>query len=264
MTKYGNNILQLAGTIKEVELAYTDEEREEKFYRLYLEVERLSDTVDILQLICSEKLLYDVKHEPGTYVSVKGYVRTRNYSDEEGHSHLSVFGYVADIVETDAVNPKDNNEVYLVGVICRPVRNRKTTKTNREITDMIVAVDRPYRRRDYIPCIAWSRNATLAGNREVGDEVEIKGRFQSRQFTKRETGEVFTIHEVSIVDLRVISECDDKEEDSDIIDEETQEVVEQEPSIVEVLQEEVEAEERAQKVKEESTAEEVQKDDQQE
>ena len=166
MTKYGaNNILQLAGTIKEVELAYTDEARDEKFYRLYLTVERLSDATDTLQLICSEKLLYDVRHDPGTYVSIRGYVRTRNYSDEEGNSHLDVFGYVADIEETDEVDPKNNNEVHLTGIICRPVRNRRTAKTNREITDLIVAVNRPYKRRDYIPCIACAKSQLF--NREA-------------------------------------------------------------------------------------------------
>lgn len=202
-----NNVLRLAGTIKGSELAYTNEESGEKFYRLFLEVERLSDTTDILQLICSEKLLYDVNHEEGTYVVVRGYVRTRGIVDEEtGRKRTDVFGYLVDIHESDLVDPKENNIVKITGRVCRPVRTRKTAKTSREITDMTIAVDRPYERRDYIPCIAWSRNAVLASYREVGDIVSVTGRFQSRQFKRRDTDEVVVTYEVSVIDLQVEEE----------------------------------------------------------
>lgn len=202
-----NNMLKLTGTVKEVELAYTDEEKGEKFYRILLVVDRLSGNTDTLPVICSEKLLYDVNHEVGDLISVTGYIRTRNYNDEEGRSHLDVFGYIHSVqsVESyDDIDAKGNNIVKITGHICKPVRNRRTIKTKREITDLVVAVNRPYDRRDYIPCIAWSRNAVLASNRSVGDEIFILGRFQDRQYRKKGFTDVFTAYEISVIDLKVI------------------------------------------------------------
>lgn len=202
-----NNMLKLAGTIKEITLAYTDEEKGEKFYRIILEVDRLSENIDTLPVICSEKLLFDVEHEVGSLISITGYIRTRNYNDEEGRSHLDVFGYVHTVLgisSYDEIDAKTNNIVKISGHICRPVRNRKTLKTKREITDLVVAVNRPYERRDYIPCIAWSRNAVLAANRSTGDKVYILGRFQDRQYRKKGTEELLTAYEVSVIDLQVL------------------------------------------------------------
>lgn len=202
------NMLKLAGAIEEMTLAYTDEEKGEKFYRIILKVDRLSENFDTVPIICSEKLLYDVDHEVGSLISVTGYIRTRNYNDEEGHSHLDVFGYVHTIVgigSYDEIDAKTNNIVKISGYICRPVRNRQTLKTKRDITDLVVAVKRPYDRRDYIPCIAWSRNAVLAANRSMGDEVYIVGRFQDRQYRKKGTEEMFTAYEVSVIDLQVLN-----------------------------------------------------------
>jgi len=202
-----NNTLKLAGTIKEIELAYTDEDKGEKFYRIFLKVDRLSENVDTLPVICSEKLLFDVNHEVGARISVTGYIRTRNYNDEEGKSHLDVFGYVHSIEGLspyDEIDAKTNNLVKISGYICRPVRNRQTLKTKREITDLVLAVNRPYERRDYIPCIAWSRNAVLAANRTMGDYVYIIGRFQDRQYRKKGMEGTLTTYEVSVIDLQVL------------------------------------------------------------
>lgn len=202
-----NNILRLTGAVKEVELAYTDEERDEKFYRVFVEVNRLSDNVDTLPVICSEKLLYDVAYEPGSLVTISGYIRTRNFLDAEGRSHLEVFGYAYKVENVDSVNDidgKTNNIVKVSGFICRPVRQRKTYKTKRDVTDIVVAVNRPYARRDYVPCIAWSRNAVLASNRSMGDKIQVTGRFQSRQYRRREVEELLTVYEVSVTDLKVL------------------------------------------------------------
>lgn len=222
-----NNMLKLAGSIEEITLAYTDEEKGEKFYRIVLKVDRLSGNVDTLPIICSEKLLFDVEHEVGSLISVTGYIRTRNYNDEEGRSHLDIFGYVHTITgigSYDEIDAKINNVVKISGYICRPVRNRKTLKTKREITDLVVAVKRPYDRRDYIPCIAWSRNAVLAANRSMGDEVYIIGRFQDRQYHKKDTDEVFTAYEISVIDLQVLdinrNETSPQEEQEEVISQE--------------------------------------------
>lgn len=202
-----NNILRLTGVVKEVNLAYTDEERDEKFYYVIVEVNRLSDNVDTLPVICSEKLLYDVTCEPGSLVTISGYVRTRNFLDAEGHSHLEVFGYayrIENVNSYDEIDAKTNNVVKISGFICRPVRQRKTFRTKRDVTDIVVAVNRPYARRDYVPCIAWSRNAVLAGNRSMGDKIQVTGRFQSRQYRRKDSEELMTAYEVSVLDLKVL------------------------------------------------------------
>ena len=215
-----NNLLKLTGTVKEVNLAYTDEERDEKFYRVSLEVDRLSGNVDTLPVICSEKLLYDVNYEIGSLLSITGYIRTRNFNDAEGHSHLDVFGYayrVENVNSYDEIDAKSNNIIMISGFICRPVRYRKTFKTKREVTDLVIAVDRPYERRDYIPCIAWSRNAVLASNRSVGDKIQVIGRFQDRQYRKKDVEELLTTYELSVINLKVletaVQEETSKEED---------------------------------------------------
>lgn len=210
-----NNMMKLTGTVQEVVVAYVDMERNEKFYRLTIAIQRLSDIVDVIPVICSEKLLYDVDCTPGSVITVNGYIRTRNFTDTEGHNHLEVFGYVYridNILEGEKVDTKENNVIKITGFICRPVRKRKTLKTQREITDMVVAVERPYARRDYIPCIAWSRNAILAGNRTVGDKVQVTGRFQSRQYKKKDDDTLHNTYEVSVIDLQVLEQAPPKEE----------------------------------------------------
>lgn len=232
-----NNILRLTGAVKEVNLAYTDEERDEKFYRVFVEVNRLSDNVDTLPVICSEKLLYDVTCEPGSLITISGYVRTRNFLDAEGHSHLEVFGYayqIENVNSHDEIDAKTNNVIKISGFICRPVRQRKTFKTKRDVTDIVVAVNRPYARRDYIPCIAWSRNAVLASNRSMGDKIQVTGRFQDRQYRKKDSEELITTYEVSVLDLKVLEPVVQEEPEEPTVQEE---VAVQETEVQEVYEE---------------------------
>ena len=131
-----NNMMKLTGTVQEVTVAYVDTVRNEKFYKLMIAIQRLSDIIDVIPVICSEKLLYDIDCTPGSIITVNGYVRTRNFTDEEGRNHLEVFGYVyqiENILEGEKIDTKENNVIKISGFICRPVRKRKTLKTQREI-----------------------------------------------------------------------------------------------------------------------------------
>lgn len=242
----GNNTLKLVGIIKEIDLAYTNEAQGEKFYRLIIEVKRLSEAIDTLPIICSEKLLFDVSHEIGSLVIINGYVRTRNFMDADGHSHLDVFGYATSIktvISDEEIDTAENNVVRITGYICKPVRCRKTVKTDRSITDLIVAVARPYDRRDYIPCIAWSRNAVLAGNRSVGDKIYIRGRFQSRYYRKKDVPELLTVYEISVMDLQVLEVAEEvASEEEPVVTVEESATVAEEETTTEIVEEAIENE----------------------
>ena len=208
------NNLKLIGTVSSYELAFTSNKgpKNEKFYNLVLSVPRLSDKADLIPVMCSEKLLFDVDFEVGKTICVEGKIYTHNYL-RDGKSHLSIYAYaydVSSVSDETEIDPKDRNIVELIGVICRDTHSRKTVKTYRSITDMMLAVDRSYGKKDYIPCIAWGHNATLAGKRKVGDFVHLTGRFQSRQYRKKGVSSELTAYEVSVIDLSVVQE--DKEE----------------------------------------------------
>jgi len=204
------NNLKLIGTVSDYQLAFTSDKGScnEKFYNIILNVPRLSDNSDTISVMCSEKLLFDAKLEVGKTIRVDGKIYTHNYL-HNGKSHLSIYAYAYDVTELpdDAeIDPKERNTVELSGVICRDTHSRKTAKTFRSITDMMIAVDRSYNKKDYIPCIAWGHNATLAGKRKVGDRVKLIGRFQSRVYRKKGINHDFTAYEISVIDLTVIPE----------------------------------------------------------
>lgn len=202
------NTLTLVGSVVDKKVAYTNEKYHETFYELDIEVTRRSNNTDTLPVIVSEKLMLDKEIEKKTLVTVEGQIRTRNVRDEEGHNHLSIFGYAQNITVitlADYAKVDDKNVIELDGHLCKEPRCRKTSNTGRVITDLIVAVNRKYNRSDYLPVIAWGRNAYMAANFHVGDEVKLRGRFQSRTYSKRsENGAVHTVYEVSVLDIQYV------------------------------------------------------------
>lgn len=179
----------------------------EKFYVLDLEVDRLSESVDVLPVLISEKLMADVA--VGTYVKITGQMRTYNKMENKSRKLLIyIFTRDIDVVTEEYVkNYKlPNNDVTLVGFVCKePVY--RTTPFGRVIADLLIAVNRSYSNSDYIPCIAWGRNAKYAKTFEVGQKVEIKGRFQSRDYTKKDAdGNVTTkkAYELSILNITAL------------------------------------------------------------
>ena len=146
--------------------------------------EALSNIADHIVVTISEKLLGIVEILPGREIEVSGQFRSyNNYSGEGSKLILTLF--VHDIKETDEFSDVENpNRIYLNGYICKlPVY--RTTPFGREITDIILAVNRPHGKSDYIPCICWGRNAKYASTLQVGDNIEITGRIQSREYQKK-------------------------------------------------------------------------------
>lgn len=175
-----NNKVYLCGTVHK-EPAYSHELYGEGFYELVLKVPRLSSQCDFVPVTVSERLLHDADTSLGAQLALNGQFRSYNKMDN-GKSKLMLTVFVRDFVSPEeGQNP---NTVELSGYICKdPVY--RTTPFNREICDLLLAVNRAYNKSDYIPCIAWGRNARFVRDIEVGQHVSVFGRIQSREYTKK-------------------------------------------------------------------------------
>lgn len=202
-----NNHLVLIGKIVS-EKNYSHEIYGEKFYVFSLEVVRLSSTTDIIPITISERLLTNVDISIGREVKVEGQFRSYNsYENERNRLILTVFAKeIEEFVHNESEDKElVTNEVELVGYICKKPIYRQTP-FGREIADVLLAVNRAYNKSDYIPCIAWGRNARFCQNMEIGAEVKITGRVQSRSYEKKhEDGitETRVAYEVSIASMEV-------------------------------------------------------------
>lgn len=179
----------------------------ETFYQFKLEVDRLSDCFDILPVTISERLLCGFGLCCGQTITLKGQIRSYNRC-MDGINRLILAVFALELRLTDECAPT-LNEVYLNGFLCKPPIYR-TTPFKREICDLLFAVNRAYQKSDYIPCIAWGRNAHFCSSLSVGDELRIWGRFQSRNYQKKtEDGEITKVtYEVSVSCLeRVVADC---------------------------------------------------------
>lgn len=195
-----NNRAEVIGTVT-TEFTFGHEVYGEGFYNFDLEVPRLSETKDILPVTVSERLIDKSVLPVGTVVQIAGQIRSYNNLIENSRRNRLVLTLFARELEVLAEIPRKNpNNVYLNGFICKPPVYR-ATPFGREITDVLIAVNRSYNKSDYIPCIAWGRNARFAGKLAVGDNMEIWGRMQSRNYQKKyEDGTVNerTAYEISI------------------------------------------------------------------
>ncbi len=172
----------------------------EAFYLFYIGVPRLSGVLDVLPVIVSERLLPSGKDIRGKYLRVSGQFRSYNLNDN-GKNRLILSAFTTDIRELQGdYIPKVKNKIHLYGYVCK-VPTYRVTPFGREITDLLVAINRPYNKSDYIPCITWGQNAKFAQDLQVGDFVYILGRVQQRDYQKREdSGEIVTktAYEVSV------------------------------------------------------------------
>ena len=177
---------------------YSHELYGEGFYEFYLEVPRLSGQTDVIPVTVSERLMVGKNLGNGEKIAISGQFRSYNKLENE-KSKLMLTVFVRDFLDYD--ESSDNpNSVELNGYICKePVY--RTTPFNREICDILLAVNRGYGKSDYIPCIAWGRNARFVKNIEVGGNVTLNGRIQSRKYNKKisETeSEERTAYELSV------------------------------------------------------------------
>lgn len=202
-----NNVVNLIGEIVS-EKRYSHEVYGEKFYIYDLSIARLSGENDLIPLTISERLMNLDELNIGTKVTVEGQFRSYNKHEEnKNRLILSVFVRSIDVLTEEDGN-KNDNSIKLDGFICKKPNYRKTP-LGREITDLLIAVNRPYGKSDYIPCIVWGRNARYTSDLEVSTHVTIYGRIQSRTYKKKisetET-EDRVAYEVSVSKIDIVSE----------------------------------------------------------
>lgn len=173
-----NNRAYVAGTVITIP-EFSHEVLGEKFYDVTLSVRRLSDRHDEIPVTVSDRLMQDMPLAPGDTVGVSGQLRSYN-KQTEGRSKLVLRIFARELDDGESDTP---NRIELEGFICKPPVYR-TTPFKREICDMLLAVNRAYNKSDYIPAIAWGRNARYAGEFAVGDKVAVTGRIQSRVYQK--------------------------------------------------------------------------------
>ena len=224
-----NNHIVLVGKVTS-EKRFSHEIYGEKFYIFDLSVPRLSGNADIIPITISERLMVNGDLPINTKITVEGQFRSYNsYGEGKNKLVLTVFAKnvtLLDDQESEVEARKDfiSNEVTLNGYICKKPVYRQTP-FGREIADILLAVNRAYSKSDYIPCIAWGRTARFCENMEVGTEVKIVGRVQSRQYEKKHedgTIENKVAYEVSVGSLEVIekkdstAEAENKEEVAEV------------------------------------------------
>mgnify|MGYP004681902515 CR=1 FL=1 len=208
-----NNKVFISGEIL-TDAEFSHEVYGEGFYEMSVLVKRLSGQGDILPVTVSERLINDQNLKKGVTINALGQFRSYN-KIVDGKSKLMLTVFVREILQ--GVTVKNPNSIVLSGYICKPTVYR-TTPFNREIADVLIAVNRSYNKSDYIPCIAWGRNARFAKNLDVGDRIAIAGRIQSREYQKR-IGEdeikVMTAYEVSVSKLAAIGADEDFDTDEE-------------------------------------------------
>ena len=202
-----NNKVTIMGEIVS-DFVFSHEIFGEGFYIVDVNVPRLSDSSDIIPLMVSERLLNVEEDYKGMSIMVQGQFRSYNRHEErKNRLVLSVFAREIEFVDETPESSK-TNQIYLDGYICKEPVYRKTP-LGREIADLLLAVNRPYGKSDYIPCICWGRNARFASNFTVGTRCEIWGRIQSREYMKRlseDDAEKRIAYEVSVSKLELMEE----------------------------------------------------------
>ncbi|MDO5389838.1 MAG: single-stranded DNA-binding protein [Lachnospiraceae bacterium] len=197
-----NNQVSIMGKIAS-DFTFSHQVFGEGFYTLELVVKRLSDSEDRIPLMVSERLIDVTQNYEGEYIQVQGQFRSYN-RHEEKKNRLVLSVFVRELSFVDEIDDSMiTNQIFLDGYICKPPVYRKTP-LGREIADLLLAVNRPYGKSDYIPCICWGRNARYASAFEVGGHVLIWGRIQSRDYMKKisETeSEKRTAYEISVSKL---------------------------------------------------------------
>ena len=198
-----NNEVRLEGVVDSAP-EYSHEIYGEGFCKLCLKVPRLSDNYDSVILTISERMISDFDLYPGRLIQVEGQFRSyNNYSDEGNKLVLTVFVKKLYDMTEEYDSP---NSIYLNGFVCKPPVYR-TTPFGREICDVLIAVNRQYGKSDYIPCITWGRNAKFTGSLDVGTNIKLWGRIQSRDYKKKISEDEFlekTAYEVSVTKLEVV------------------------------------------------------------
>lgn len=202
----------------DAEFEYSHETHWEEFYRTRVRVTRFSGTEDLVPIVVSDLLIGKEqmkKSFEGKFVEVAGQFRSCNKLGEDGRKHLDLFLFVTAIKiyedEEEMEEATNANLIYLDGYLCKPPVLRKTPLSGRYITDLLIAVNRPYGKSAYIPCIAWGRVAQWASEFEIGNRVRLYGRVQSRKYFKRdspdsEIGVFKEAYEISVMRMQRVED----------------------------------------------------------
>lgn len=196
-----NNILTLVGKIVELP-EYSHSVLGEGFFESKIEVQRLSGEVDVLPITFSERIVSSLS--VGDQIAIKGQFRSYNKLEGE-RSKLMLTVFVRELIDVNFAEATNN--ISLVGYICKEPIYR-TTPFGREIADILLAVNRAYNKSDYLPCIAWGRNARFVKDLSVGEKLEITGRVQSRNYQKKTETDTITktAYEISISSINIAEE----------------------------------------------------------
>jgi single-stranded DNA-binding protein len=202
-----NNIVEIGGKLSsDIELSH--ELYDEKFYKFYIETNRLSSSSDKIPVIISERVIDLNTLNKGDIIHIHGQFRSYNEPTESGKSKLVLSIFTKEIEKVEDEDFLTLNDATFLGYICKPSIYRKTP-LGREIADLLVAVNRTYKKSDYIPCILWGRNAKFCENIEIGTLVKLNGRIQSRKYEKKYedgTTEEKVAYELSVSKFSVIKE----------------------------------------------------------
>ena len=200
-----NNQVSIVGEVVS-DFSFSHEVFGEGFYMLDVSVKRLSDSCDVIPLMISERLVNVNEDCRGACIRAAGQFRSYNrHEEKKNRLVLSVFVRELEFVDEESENA-NTNQIFLDGYICKAPVYRKTP-LGREIADILLAVNRPYGKSDYIPCICWGRNARFASGFEVGGHTQIWGRIQSREYVKKideEWSERRVAYEVSVSKLEYL------------------------------------------------------------
>lgn len=206
-----NNRVTIIGEVVS-DFTYSHEVFGEGFYMVDIAVNRLSNIVDIIPLMVSERLVDVTEDYRGMIVEAAGQFRSYN-RHEENHNRLVLSIFVREFaLAGETEEPSNTNQIFLDGFICKPPVYRKTP-LGREIADILIAVNRPYGKSDYIPCIAWGRNARYAAGFKIGEHIQIWGRVQSREYTKKlddENQVKRTAYEVSVSKIECVEDVEEE------------------------------------------------------
>lgn len=199
------NTIKLSGCAKTAP-KYSHQILGEKFYEFYIETIRKSGVSDTLRCVVSETLANSIEEKEG--LEVIGEVRTWNITGNDGKKHCEVFVFVNEVNEYKECNGFDENIVRINGFMCKSIY--RETPRGRKITDLILASNRERSyKSDYIPCIAWGRNALRASYMSIGTHINVIGRLQSREYTKKISDTEFetkVAYEVSIIGMEVVED----------------------------------------------------------
>ena len=198
--EYASNTITLRGTLLALpKLSHNNHGKD--FYRFTLEVPRLSGTVDLLPVVAAAPLVMDLDPTAGDMLTVTGQIRSHNQRSEDGR-HLLIFVFATNLTVEYG---EPINDVYLEGPLCREPTFRRTP-LGRDICDAMLAVPRAFHRADYLPCILWGRTAQEISQRHTRDVIAIRGRLQSRIYTKvtEDGAEDRTAYEISALSAEII------------------------------------------------------------